>query len=342
VSEEPNVQSIASAIAEKLVAAIFDTASDAAKAVPGQLRFSMRIGFDAYVKALIVRHSTIKTLLYRETPQYIYTFYVPLDLRSSETRLLNASVQDLLAHGNCHIVAGTGGSGKSILMRHLLLTQARAGDRLPVFLELRQVNEGNGDLIQKLRDAFAEAKLDLSIDMIEKLLSKGQIALFLDGFDEVDRELRDTVRMQILALAERYPQTLFVVSSRPDEGFVSWSRFHQWTPIPLSKAKAQELVRKLIYDEDIKAKFLSDLGERLYDQQPSFVSNPLLLTIMLISYGTNADVPAKRHLFYSQAFEALWNRHDATKGGYRRQRQAELAMDDFVAVVAAVSMQSYI
>ena len=61
----------------------------------------------------------------------------------------------------------------------------------------------------------------------------------------------------------------------------------------------------------------------------SFASNPLLLNIMLLTYDNYADIPEKLHLFYSNAFETLYIKHDATKGGYKREFKTKLSSDDF-------------
>jgi hypothetical protein len=63
---------------------------------------------------------------------------------------------------------------------------------------------------------------------------------------------------------------------------------------------------------------------------------------MLITYGQYADIPDKLTLFYRQAFEALFNKHDATKQGFKRTRFTQLPIDDFQKIISALSIQSYI
>ena len=49
-----------------------------------------------------------------------------------------------------------------------------------------------------------------------------------------------------------------------------------------------------------------------------FAENPMLLTLMLMNYQRFADVPAKKHLFYEQAYQTLLFRHDSSKLAYKR------------------------
>jgi hypothetical protein len=71
------------------------------------------------------------------------------------------------------------------------------------------------------------------------------------------------------------------------------------------------------------------LSDGLYSTHREFLESPLLTIMMLITLQQFADVPAKVHLFYEHAFEALFGRHDATKGGFQRKRHTTLALDDF-------------
>lgn len=90
-----------------------------------------------------------------------------------------------------------------------------------------------------------------------------------------------------------------------------------------------DLIGKLEFDKDIKERFINALDENLYERHKSFASNPLLLNIMLLTYDNYAEIPEKLHLFYANAFETLYSKHDATKAGYRRELKSELSYDSF-------------
>jgi hypothetical protein len=72
------------------------------------------------------------------------------------------------------------------------------------------------------------------------------------------------------------------------------------------------------------------------------LTNPLLTIMMLLTLGQFAEVPAKIHLFYEYAFEALFGRHDATKGAYQRKRHTNLALDDFKRLFSYFCMLGYL
>jgi hypothetical protein len=90
------------------------------------------------------------------------------------------------------------------------------------------------------------------------------------------------------------------------------------------------LIQKIPYDENIKVLFVKKLDSGLYETHKEFLVNPLLTLMMLITLEQFAEVPAKIHLFYEYAFEALFARHDVTKSGaFQRKRHVSIALDDY-------------
>lgn len=190
------------------------------------------------------------------------------------------------------------------------------------------------------------SKIDLSANglhprAIERALKNGLFVVLLDGMDEVSADYRGEVSNQIISLAQRFSTLQIIVSSRPDDRFVSWDLFEHASILPFDRSKAEILIARLEYEPATKKRFAHDVKTKLYDSHRSFLSNPLLLTIMLMTYSHNASIPAKNHLFYSQVFDALWNQHDATKDGYTRVMECGLQRDDFVRLLESVSFQSW-
>jgi hypothetical protein len=98
------------------------------------------------------------------------------------------------------------------------------------------------------------------------------------------------------------------------------SRFSVLKIKPFTQEQALLLVDKLERPEDpvVKDKFKARLAGPLYNDHRSFIENPLLLTILLLTFEKFADIPTQLHLFYRKAYITLSEAHDATKGGFRR------------------------
>jgi hypothetical protein len=101
------------------------------------------------------------------------------------------------------------------------------------------------------------------------------------------------------------------------------------------------LINKAPFDKGVKALFTKDLRERLFDRHESFVSNPLLLSIMLLTYKDAANIPHKLSTYYGQAFDSLFHRHDAWKGGFQRARRTELDVQEFGRAFSSFALMSY-
>lgn len=120
--------------------------------------------------------------------------------------------------------------------------------------------------------------------------------------------------------------------------------FQRYTVIdtcPFSKKQAIDLVNKIDFEKDIKQRFVNALDAELFEKHESFASNPLLLNIMLLTYDNYAEIPEKLHLFYANAFETMYSKHDATKAGYRREMKSKLSYDSFKKVFSYFCFVTY-
>jgi len=175
----------------------------------------------------------------------------------------------------------------------------------------------------------------------EYSMEKGGYIILLDGFDEVNRERSDKVTLEIKSICNKYNNNRYIISSRPAGHFIGWNDFAEMTTLALTKDQALSLINKIEFDEDIKKNFINELNEKLYERYQSFASNPLLLTIMLLTYDRHASIPDKLNDFYEQAFTTLFNAHDATKDAYTRDIRTGLGCEDFKLVFSHFCFKSY-
>jgi len=304
--------------------------------------------FSNYLQSAIEKYSMTKTLLYWNAPVYLEDFYVDLDLVNKDKLYNTSDLQTILDLGQYILVSGTGGIGKSTLLKHLFLKIIEESEFIPIFIELREVNDlelTDTSLLDCIYNIMSNMKFDFEKKHFETALNSGMFIFFFDGFDEVIEQKRSVIRKQILLMTDKYERNYYIVSSRvlsENVGFAEWSRFINLKVNKLTKIQAINLISKLDYNEEIKAKFLEELNTCLYDKYESFASYPLLLTIMLITFDQYSKIPDKIHLFYEEAFHALYSRHDASKGGgYTRVINSDLSRDDFQEILSVFCAISY-
>lgn len=290
------------------------------------------LAFIEYINNAYEKYSKIKTILYRTEPKYIYDFFeIPFLQKSHSEEFAVDSVDNILDISNFVIIQGTGGIGKSTLMKHLFINELEKKDLIPIFIELKDINdlEKGDDIYDIVFNKLDSLGGNVGKKYLEYALKSGCFLFLLDGYDEILTAQKDYFFKQLDVFCDKYPQNYYIISSRPYSEFIEFQRFTVLSTNPLSKIQAMDLIGKLEFDKDIKERFINALDENLYERHKSFASNPLLLNIMLLTYDNYAEIPEKLHLFYANAFETLYSKHDATKAGYRRELKSELSYDSF-------------
>lgn len=297
-----------------------------------------------YLQNTVNKNSQIKTLIYNRVPKFLYLFYECPKVQYENKPIETSNAQDILDINSKLIVTGIGGIGKSLLLKHFFLNIAQYGRYIPVLIELRKFNQMDSKEIS-LYDAIYQNLSDNGFKLEDKYykysLDAGGYVILLDGFDEVNRDKAQKVFDQIQSFSQRYNKNHFVVSSRPSDRFVGWNDFHELSLCSLTKKQALNLIQKIDFDETIKIPFYNALDTFLFDKYKSFASNPLLLTIMLLTFNNHASIPEKLNEFYEQAFLTLYNMHDATKDCFVRDIRSHLTCEEFKTVFAHICIRSY-
>ena len=313
--------------------------------------------YKEYLEKITEKYNRIKTLLYNNEPKPFYDFYVCNKLQKkiyvSENESSyrnetyeNVTVERLAQVSKYIIISGTGGLGKSMMMRHLLLSSARSAEetgRIPIFVNLKEYTSE-----MHLLDIFYEKLTSLGLDQSEEEIRiramKGGFVFLLDGYDEIYSEEKENFDSAIELFTDRFSKNVFIISSRPTNSFFALSRYTVLELCQFTKEQAVTLINKLDFrsdEPDIKQNFIKAIHDRLYKTHRDFIGNPLLLTIMLMTFERFADVPSKMHVFYREAYETLATKHDATKGAYKRRLYTGLNADEFEKYLAEFCARTY-
>ena len=335
---------IATALLDKFAVPVVKTFTDVAKNEWDRFKVDFGIAFQKYMTNSIEKYGKVKTILYRTEPKPIYDFFECPNLRKNRDELfLGDSIDNLLDISQFVIIQGKGGVGKSTFLKHLFMDESAKQDLIPIFVELKDLNAIDDDY--EISDFLFRKLYDLgeftNKQNMHYALQTGAFVFLLDGYDEILSSKQDAFFRKLDSFCDRYSSNHFIISSRPYSEFVEFQRFTVLTLCDLTKAQALSLIRRIKFDPEIKERFISALEEKLYDQHKSFASNPLLLSIMLLTFDNYAEIPEKLHLFYSNAFETLYSKHDATKAGYRRELHSALSFDNFKKVFSYFCFITY-
>ncbi len=292
--------------------------------------------YRTYLNRAYEKHSKKKTFLY-EMQRDFYGFFVCNDVKRRETVcrserrndrkddrvIANVCVDSFEEERRFIVLSGTGGMGKSMMMTHFMLDtidRNKETGKVPVFVLLRDYNPAAGDLIDFIFGELKRHDVDLHLSDLVELLQSGKGVILFDGLDEIKSENCRRFYKEMENLADSYPEASYIVSSRPTMNFRGLSHFTVYDLQPFSQEQAVEIVGKLdqsVVDPVIQKDFIQDLKCNRFGfdwrERMDFLGNPLFLTILLLAYEGNHDIPTERYLFYEQAYEAMAKKHDATK-----------------------------
>ncbi len=284
----------------------------------------------------------VKTILNHEVSAETLAIYVDQTFRHEGNDIDQYTLIEQIREGQSVVIIGEGGGGKSMFMRYLWLSFFEKSDgKIPFFLELRNLNSlSHKNIRDFIFHSIIKSGSAIRQDDFNEAMKSGEFILFLDGFDEINFDRRDSIQEMLLDLKAAHPSLTMVVTSRSDERFYGWEAFSQARVNPMNEEQSRKVIARANYNEEMKEKFLSKLPI-LYKDHKDFLSNPLLAYMMLVTFSFNPDIPKRMFQFYEQAFEALYHRHDLTKG-YKRTFHCSLDKFDFIRLVSYFCLKTYI
>ena len=309
-----------------------------------------------YLQKLKDKYNNLPTILHKEAFIPFRDYYVPNNVEWHERipgkgysirTLSNVTLENLITLSRFLFLSGTGGLGKSMMMRNLLLTAVDEYDSLgliPLFIPLKDYSADCPTLSAHIFETVKNLWPELNMELLEQLLSSGKALLLFDGLDEITMRNLPLFTKQLNAFMDRFSTNTFIVSSRPYSNFQSFTRYTVLYLKPLTKEQALSMVDRFNYRADspkMQSQFRALLNTVLYISHTEFVGNPLLLSIMLLTYEMDAEVPMQKYIFFQEAYAVLSRRHDATKDGYHRELRTGWSANDFAKYFSFFCAVSY-
>lgn len=348
IDNQEIITNVVSDLASKWVSSMYEGIKNQWSKSELKSQMELISAYEKYLDYSYKKNSKIKTLLYKRVPKDLYNFYESINVKKEKEVIETKDIENLLKIGQKLIITGTGGIGKTTMMKHLFLNCIDGRHMVPILIELRNLNEeysrkDNFNLVEYIYNNLKTQDFETDQSYFEYGLKNGENLILFDGFDELKHDISRNVAADIKEFCNTYNKSYVIITSRPSEQFIGWHDFVELETVPLNKKQALSLINRLeIEEENIKKQFLKELDDKLFDKYTSFASIPLLLTIMFLTYENNATVPDKLSDFYEQAFVALYQTHDASKSGYQRDIRSKLSYEEFKNVLSYICFQTYL
>lgn len=272
------------------------------------------------IQQKVMKLGSVKTLLNTERAVPMKSFYCPPHVKLGKKRIKINDLSDFGGTGRV-LIEGLAGQGKSMLVRHLCITEALRGGCVPVFVELRKISKSNS-LKNEAFKSIRSLELAISDKVFDDLACSGRLLLAFDGLDEVSEDMNSNIVYDIEHLAEKYPLLKIIVSSRPDSALYASQHFELFSMDDLKGDEYTFILEKLIKDSEA----VSELVEQINASKAikACLCTPLMVGLMVIRYRNYRDIPSQFSEFYGELFNLLLNRHDGMKLGFTRERKSSL------------------
>lgn len=320
---------------------------DGVKAKYEETQVLLGTSFSRYLENASQRYNQVTTLATGKKPRSIIgpnNIYVSIGVQCDEKKIDTDTVDSLLQLSKNIVILGTGGIGKSMLTRYLFLNTANRGEYIPILLELRRVSyQEEISIIDLVYSCMNEFDVELPREQFEYSLRLGKYLFLMDGFDEIKESKAMETAAAIQAFCAKYPKNPCIITSRPRRDISPLETFTAVESLPLSKEQAISLASKIWEKDEKTIEFCRQLETDLYDKHRDFAENPLLLTMMFLTFMRNNSVPNHLVEFYSKSYDALYSKHDSNdKGYYLREFKCEkLDESSFRLLLSHFCFQTY-
>lgn len=302
-------------------------------------------GLPDYTNANYSKCETIRTLLKRDSPTQLDKVYqehtFKSDGRKRSEEEIYTSIGSTLERT---IVSGGAGSGKSVFLKRLFRKSVENGHTYyPVFFEFRSIRfDAKKSLLDYIFESISQFSPSFTRKQFNFGLRSGLFYLMLDALDETPADTRSALTEEIDIISKKFPKCPLVITSRPSEEFQSWEGFHIAHMQPFDLLQCRSFIQKVDYPAEKREEFLEFITKENFGKHGAFLSNPLLASMMLLTFEEFGDIPERKHVFYDKCFQVLLREHDASKGRFRRSYSSGLNHEELENIFIYFCVFSYL
>lgn len=301
--------------------------------------------FIAYYKRAYNNYSIINTLAFKERVKKLKDIYIPLTIypvdNKKEKKLtkIEGYPKELLDKYSRILITDTAGMGKSTLMKRMFLDVIDGQFGIPIFIELRRLNENN-DILNEVAIQLGGLNDGFDKEILETLFVDGEFIFFFDGYDEISSSNKAFVTRNIQDFVAKASNNKYILTSRPEEELACFGEFQEFRIRELKKVESYDLLRKYDISGKTSRLLISKLETGNYSMINEFLKNPLLVSLLFAAFDFKQTIPLKKHIFYRQVFDANFDSHDLSKGdSYVHEKKSNLDLDDFDKVMRKIGYE---
>ncbi len=244
------------------------------------------------------------------------------------------------------LILGKPGAGKTTFLKWLAVqcNSGQFGNNLvPIFVPLKEFAETKEQptLLKHISGQFRECGVEDS-QIVETLLSKGQVLVLLDGLDEVRDADHDRVLSDIRSASRRFDASRFVMTCRIAAREYTFEQFTEVEVADFDDQQIADFSSKWFQVKDpVKAEqFLHELQAN--ESIRELATNPLLLTLLCLVFEEQAGFPANRSELYKEGLDVLLKKWDVKRNIKRDEVYKQLSLqrkEDLLSQIALTTFE---
>ena len=291
-------------------------------------------GLPEYIDSFYDKYSHTKTFIYRDEKIDFYEIFFPVSIKSrSEIFNTATDLKTLFQKKKYITIIGSAGSGKSMLMKHIFLSTVNQSFRIPLVIELRNLNDFQGKIYDYVSAILTKNEIANTSKIADRILKQGKFIFLFDGYDEIYSSSKDRITIDLEEFVDTYNNNLFVVTSRPGSNAESLQRFDNYFVQALNSKQIEEFIKlqfKNTEDLEYIDRILSVIKKPENKDYQDYLSNPLLLSMFIFTFKAYPELPKYKNKFYSNVFDTLCTKHDSftKKGFWLHERKSKLQNDE--------------
>lgn len=293
---------------------------------------------------------TMNTIVFKNEQKKINELYIPLtvikknEFEQNEERIricIDRYRDEFIPKYKKILLVDTAGMGKSTIMKYLFLSSITEKKGIPILIELRRLNKDNS-IMDHIMNEINDIREQFRKEDILELIEEGDFIFFFDGYDEIAPESKEVVTNNLQDFISKSERNMFIISSRDENELCSFGDFQRFDIKPLAKEEAYSLIMKYDNNGELSKELIKKLEtEENLKMIEEFLDNPLMVSLLYKAFEYKKTIPYKKHIFYRQVYDALFEEHDLSKPGtYNRNKRSSLDIDSFHRILRTISFIS--
>lgn len=289
-------------------------------------------------------HLYMNTIVFGNAKKTIFELYEPLtivkdefsqEITKKEKYVIDGDIDFVKKYKNI-LIEDTAGMGKSTIVKYLTIACLTEDGILPFVIELRNLKEET--IINYIKAQIQSLSYELDTKDVAKFLENGKYIFLFDGYDEIEDKYKSQVAKQIKKFVATVNESFFIITSRKEDGLTAFGNFQKFSIQDLTIDEAYDLIKKYDNNGELSNVLIKKIKyERNLKNTRELLKNPLLVSLLYKTFEYGNEIPYKKTEFYALIFDALFDKHDKTKGNeYQHEKRSRLDSSEFNHILRAV------